>query len=195
MSEKEAYPLHWPSGWKRTDYPEFSRFDTPLAQARDGLIRELEMLGATNIILSTNIELRLDGLPYASRRPPEDSGVAVYFKLDGQDQCIPCDKWYYVQDNLHAVELTVAALRGLERWGAKEMVNAAFRGFKALPEATVAGRPWCETLGVEPNASTAEVERAYKRLAREHHPDTGGSHEAFIELQGAYKQAIEAVSA
>ena len=186
----EAYPLHWPSGWKRTDHPEFSRFDTPLAQARDGLVRELDMLGATSVIISTNIELRRDGLPYASRRPPEDTGVAVYFKLDGQDQCIPCDKWLYVQDNLHAVELTVAALRGLERWGAKDMVSAAFRGFKALPE-SASGQAWYEVLGIEPVATLAEIKTAYKRLVRTHHPDTGGSNGSFITLQEAYRQGIE----
>jgi DnaJ-class molecular chaperone len=44
-------------------------------------------------------------------------------------------------------------------------------------------------LGLAPNATTAEIKRAYLRLARERHPDhdlTPGAHERFIELQSAY---------
>lgn len=191
----EAYPLHWPSGWPRTKHPELSRFQTSFARARDGLIEELDRLGVANVIISTNIPLRRDGLPYASRKTPDDRGVAVYFKLDGHDQCIPCDKWVWIEDNLHAIELTVAALRGLERWGAKDIVNAAFRGFKALPETTALERSWYAVLDVQPSATAADIQQAYKRLARERHPDTGGSHEAFIELQSAYKIALVEISA
>ena len=187
----EAYPLHWPPNWKRTKNPDYSRFDTSFTTALDGLMHELELLGARNVIISTNIPLRRDGLPYAARRPPEDTGVAVYFKLNGGDQCIPCDKWHYIKDNLHAIELTVAALRGLERWGAKDMVNAAFRGFKALPESTGI-RSWFEILELEPSATITEVKDAYKRLAHEYHPDKGGSTEAFAVLQKAYERGLEA---
>jgi DnaJ-domain-containing protein 1 len=128
---------------------------------------------------------------------PEDPGVAVYFRLNGEQQCIPCDKWSSVPDNLHAIELTISALRGLERWGAKEMVNAAFRGFKALPETIIMGehtaRAWWEVLQVSQNADWEVIEAAYKRLLHKVHPDKGGSDFAFQELQNAFKQAKEAV--
>jgi len=190
----EAYPLHWPAGWKRAEEPEWSRFKTPsFGRARDDLMHELGLLGATDVILSTNIPLRNDGLPKARFRAPDDAGVAVYFKLDGHDQCIPCDKWHYIEDNLHAIELTVNALRGLERWGAKDMVSAAFRGFKALPESSETNHAaWYDVLEVEPTATAAEVKDAYKRLLHIHHPDKGGSDQAFINLQTAYNQGLEA---
>ena len=190
----EAYPLHWPPNWKRTKDPDWSRFGTSFASARDGLITEARLLGARDLIISTNIPLRLDGLPYANRRMPDDPGVAVYFKLDGNNQCMPCDKWDHIEDNLHAIELTVAALRGIGRWGAKDMVNAAFKGFKALPETAGVGEqtPWYDVLECSPNASTEMVKFAYKRRASKHHPDTGGSNKAFADLQNAYKRGLEA---
>jgi hypothetical protein len=66
-------------------------------------------------------------------RPPEDQGVAVYFTYNGSEQCIPCDKWRTIRESMRAIKLTIAALYALDRWGAKEVVNAAFFGSKALP--------------------------------------------------------------
>jgi hypothetical protein len=41
-------------------------------------------------------------------------------------------------------------------------------------------------LGVAPDASAEEVQRAYKQLAMQHHPDRGGSEERFKALSRAY---------
>jgi hypothetical protein len=191
-----ASPLTWPEGWPRTRYQQFSRLAKySFGRARDEVIAELERLGASNIIISSNLQVRLDGLPYAGQRQPDDTGIAVYFELEGNQQCIPCDKWTTVEQNLRAIAKTIEALRGIERWGAKEMVNAAFRGFKALPaggEGTIiTARPWHEVLGVPPDASMYVIETAYKRLLHKVHPDKGGSVEQFTELQNAFKQAKE----
>ena len=44
-----------------------------------------------------------------------------------------------------------------------------------------------DTLGVPKNASADEIKKAYRKLAREHHPDASGGDEArFKEIQGAY---------
>ena len=44
-----------------------------------------------------------------------------------------------------------------------------------------------DTLGVPKNASAEEIKKAYRKLAREHHPDASGGDEArFKEIQGAY---------
>lgn len=189
----DAYPLQWPASWPRTNTPNPARFQTSFARARNQLMRELDLLGATDIIISSNIELRRDGLPYANQRQPEDVGIAVYFKLDGEDQCVPCDKWTRTEDNMQAIRKTIEALRGLDRWGAKEMVNAAFRGFKALPEAIIVGehtaRAWWEVLEVSQDASPEIIKAAYKQLLHKAHPDKGGSDWAFQELQKAYQEA------
>jgi molecular chaperone DnaJ len=44
-----------------------------------------------------------------------------------------------------------------------------------------------DTLGVPKNASAEEIKKAYRKLAREHHPDaSGGDESKFKEVQGAY---------
>jgi hypothetical protein len=189
----DAYPLAWPPGWPRTDRPTWSRFQVSQHEAQQGLLRELRLLGAKDVIISTNIPLRRDGLPYASRRAPEDQGVAVYFKLEGNDQCIPCDKWRTIAENMQAIRKTIEALRGLERWGAKEMVNAAFRGFKALPESIIlnehTARAWWEVLEVSQEASREVIKAAYKARLLKVHPDQGGSQWDFEELQKAWRES------
>lgn len=205
-----AHPLQWPTGWPRTPDPKRSRARfhrreerrteygsyrtkalTTVSNARDEVFEELRRLGARNVVISTNIELRRDGLPYSGRKDPDDPGVAVYFTLDGKERCIPCDKWNRVADNLTAVARTIDALRGVERWGAKSMVDAAFSGFKALPE-SAGGTPWWDTLGVPSYASSEEIRAAYKRRAMETHPDRGGTAEQFHAVQEALRQGIHA---
>ncbi len=43
-----------------------------------------------------------------------------------------------------------------------------------------------EVLGVSPEATDDEIRAAYKRAAMKHHPDRGGSPEAFQAVQDAY---------
>ena len=42
-------------------------------------------------------------------------------------------------------------------------------------------------LGVDRKADTDEIRKAYKTLAREHHPDKGGDTEKFKELSQAHE--------
>lgn len=191
--------MEWPAGWPRTN-PEdrqHSRFGeksfssygmkpVSMSKARVTLLAELERLGASSVVLSTNKELRLDGLPRAGRRTPEDVGVAVYFILDGRDQCIPCDKWRRVEDNLWAITKTIEALRGIERWGAKEMVNAAFSGFKALPSPDDVVINYIQYFADCP--TKAHAKERYRKLAKELHPDQGGDGSAFQEMKRQYEQ-------
>lgn len=43
-----------------------------------------------------------------------------------------------------------------------------------------------EVLGVAVGASPDEVKKAYRRLAKKHHPDLGGNETAFKEVSEAY---------
>ena len=187
-----ASPLQWPAGWPRTRWRESSRFDTSLDAARDGLLHELTLMGATRILISSNVVLRLDGQPAARQPIPSDPGVAVYFRLDGQDRAIPCDRWNRLHDNIQAIRLTVAALRGLDRWGARQMVDAAFSGFAALQAPAATG--WWTMLGVEPDAGRERIERAYRTMAMDRHPDRGGDAEAFRLLTEARDEGLAAIA-
>ena len=47
-------------------------------------------------------------------------------------------------------------------------------------------------LGLPRGASLDEVKRAYRRLAKQHHPDSGGQRTLarFLEIQAAYEQLV-----
>src|SRR5450759_3595251 len=44
-----------------------------------------------------------------------------------------------------------------------------------------------DTLGVKKDASADEIKKAFRRLARKHHPDAGGSEDKFKEINEAYE--------
>jgi molecular chaperone DnaJ len=44
-----------------------------------------------------------------------------------------------------------------------------------------------DILGVKKDASAEDIKKAFRRLARKHHPDTGGTEEKFKEINGAYE--------
>ena len=48
-------------------------------------------------------------------------------------------------------------------------------------------KDYYEILGVSRGASSEEIKRAYRKLAHEHHPDKGGEHEKFKQINEAYQ--------
>lgn len=184
----EAYPLQWPILKPRTPRQrrENSRFETSFARARDEVIHQVRLMKGTKLVISTNIALRRDGLPLAGQRQPEDPGVAVYFvDRSGDQKCISCDRWRKVEDNMWAIAKAIDALRGIQRWGTGDMVEAAFAGFTALPPAPKPSH-WSTVFGISPEAPTDVVNREYRILAMRHHPDRGGSHSEMTALNAAY---------
>jgi hypothetical protein len=185
----QGYPLAWPDGWPRSKTQKNSPFKTPTDKARKKLLAEVALMGGTNVVLSTNVPLRTDGQMRADREPV-DAGVAIYFQRDGKGMVFACDTYDSVRENIHALGLTIEALRGIERWGATEMMERAFSGFKQLA-AENEGPSWWDTLCVEPHASVDDIERAFKVAARSAHPDSpGGSHDRMAALNLAREQGL-----
>ena len=128
-----AFPLTWPENRPRTRAPEPSRFKVTLGAAINELQDEVQRLGGRDLVISSNLPLRRDGLPMASRSAPKDRGVAVYFTYKRKPMCFACDQWATVEENMRAIAKTIDTLRGIERWGSGQMVEQAFTGFLASP--------------------------------------------------------------
>lgn len=182
----DAYPLAWPAGWPRT--PRYKRkhgrFQSSFAKARDMVVAEIRKLGGRYVVVSSNIPLRRDGLPYAGQAEPEDGGIAVYFEKGGKQMVFACDQYDKAWKNLQAIGKTIEAIRGIERWGASDMMERALSAFEALPPP----RDWRAVMGFERGAkpSLVELDERYRSLALTRHPDMpGGSDEAMQELNAA----------
>jgi hypothetical protein len=189
-----AFPLCWPVGWARTPAGRRQKgsFTVSLARARDGLLAEIKLLGGRNVVLSSNLQLRNDGLPYAQQRAVDDHGIAVYFEHKKRPMCFACDRYTRMEANLRAIQMTIAALRGIERWGASDMLERAFTGFVALP-APESG--WRFALGIsDANPTPQDVESAYRTARKAAHPDHGGTSEQFHAVQRAYEDAMKEIS-
>ena len=52
--------------------------------------------------------------------------------------------------------------------------------------AQTADKTYYQVLGVSDKASTDEIKKAFKKLARQHHPDAGGDEAKFKEISAAY---------
>ena len=194
-----GYPLDWPVGWKRyaSHQRTSSDYRVDFQTARDDLMRSLKLMNAKNVVSSSGIPLRIDGLPYASHRDPEDPGVAVYFDIrlgrEWKSQVIACDRWSRVRENLRAVGYAVESMRTIRRCGASEILERAYSGFSALPSEAGqrALRAWWDVLGVSVGCGKDDVKAAYRARAASLHPDKGGTNEQMQELNRAYNEALK----
>lgn len=207
----QAYPLQWPMARPRTASRRSAAFNKKVrvsgknydetksltvADALDRLQIEINRLGAEDAILSTNLPLNLNGSPKSNAPAPSDPGVALYFKIHGKPHCLPCDTFNRVADNVVAISKHIEATRAIERYGVATIAEM-FTGFAALP-APGAARSWREVLGgIDPDftPAAAVIERRYRELAKERHPDQpGGSNAAMAELNRARDEALREVS-
>jgi hypothetical protein len=191
----QAFPLQWPAGWPRAKSRKSATFkstdnrgwkvEVTVAGACRRLQEQLDLLRASYVTLSTNLEPRLDGQPRSGQREPADPGAAVYFRLLGQDVALACDKWDRVADNIVAIAKHIEALRGMERWGVGTAAQA-FAGYQALP----APEQWWEVLGIHADADPLQINAAYRAKARTAHPDQGGSDAAMARLNAARDRGL-----
>lgn len=183
-----AFPLYWPLQHPRATSRRASRFQVDFGTARSRLLRELHLLRARDVVLSSNVPVRRDGLPSVPDREPADPGAAVYFTRNGRPFVIACDTFDRVRANLRAIGLTIEALRSIERNATTSMLEQAFSGFAALPSAPTG---WRAVLGFPDGpCDVADVRSVWRKLATLHHPDNGGDASAMAAINAAAEQAI-----
>lgn len=171
--------------------------DITLAEAVDRTLAELNRMGIPreDVVISTMLKLRIDGLPRSDQRKPDDPGAAVYWRDGAHNRCIAVDQYTSLEDNLAAIAATLEAMRAIERHGGAAILDRAFTGFTALPApGQTTARGWREVLGVAADErDVAKVQDKYRRLAAVHHPDRGGAADVMAELNWAWAQAQEAL--
>lgn len=158
------------------------------------------MAGA-NIIITSNVELNSNGVPDSRGASPSDPGVAVWWQeKGGVERVMAVDRWPTPGQNARAIAKSLDAMRGIERWGASQIIERAFSGFTALPAGgvVVAEPEWWEVLDVDsalfeldPLDLTAIVNSRYRRIAAASHPDKGGTTEGMAKINIAYEKAKE----
>ena len=215
MSEAiKAYPLAWPAGWKRTPAATRTRArfskgerqysssgggswmrqrEVTIAEGTKRVLAALRILGVEDgdAIISTNLVLRLDGLPRSGQNAPQDPGVSVYWQRGAGMKCMAIDRYDRVADNLAAVAATLEAMRLIERHGGAEVLDRAFTGFTALPAPGQTTTHWRTLFGDV--GTRSELDAQYRKKRSEHHPDRGGRAEMFDMVQKAYELACQEV--
>jgi len=205
----EAYPLSWPEGWPRThnndrtfgrfskqtrqhssagDYSWNRKGDISVSEATKRLTIQLDRMGIDreDIIISTNLKTRLDGLPKSGQRAPEDPGAAVYWEnAEGNALVVAIDLYTKVEHNLAAIAATLDALRGIERWGGAKILERAFTGFAAL-EHNPNGR-WRDIIKYYGD-NIDDAKQAFRVAIHAEHPDHGGDADKFQILLKARDQ-------
>lgn len=176
------HPLpDWPH--PRTEKPRASQFRTSWAQSLVKLETEIGRSGGSDVeigIVATPDQLTYGGFPRANLKVLY-RGVEVSFERDGRRLAFRTDAYPYLHDNIHAIALTLEALRAVERYGATS--GEQWSGFAALR----AGGP-------DPERGRVLVERASGIAAalKAHHPDHGGEARDFADVQAFRKSQAAA---
>lgn len=203
MTTITAHPLTWPHGWKRTAaHNRFrARFgkkrsnscgmaNITVAQAAGEVYEQLRLMGFSDwqSILSTNLELKLDGNPRSGQSEPYDTGASVWWRKDADQQykVLAIDQYDRVADNIYAIAKTLEAMRGIGRWGSGEILERTYTGFTALPSPdTASGLDPYQVINALRIMSKDELRLAYRKALSAAHPDKGGDAVKFQAVQKA----------
>lgn len=215
-----AYPLHWPINRARIQPSDLvsSRTTVSLAVARDHLIKQMELIGIANYIISSNALLRKDGLPMGKQPKIADPGVGVWIWNNNPLGwvCVSCDGFDSIAGNMRAIGLSLGEMRGFSGrlnlslpslliglfWvgvggGAQEQQRQQEPPPpppEPEPEPTARSKrdpgDWRSVLKLGKIITWDQVVTSYRKLRKELHPDKPtGSTEAFQELGMAYDAA------
>lgn len=197
-----AFPLQWPQGRPREQYPRVGAFkskanngwmeDVTFHQAMTRLVDQCELLKATDCILTSNIDLNRDGSPKARQPLQRDYGAALYMRHNGKPIVLPCDSFVDVAQNVSAIAAHIQATRAIERYGVGT-AEAMFTGFAALPSEKA--EHWRTVLDIPANVIvTASMIQLLRRdLSKRWHPDAGGSPTMMAKINAACDAALQEI--
>jgi len=143
--------------------------------------------------LYTDWESDWDGHDYSSKhRIVKKTTKRVYVARHSVGSCNEDDKWEENGQTFHDVKTIALDRHQLETEG--HAFSRSERLFFYTTPCEQRKRPatprCCEVLGLEGSATVETIKAAYRRLAKECHPDHGGNVEDFKRLQEAYEMAM-----
>lgn len=181
------YPLCWPDTLPRkTGHREAGSFKTALPGAMKNVQDSLRRFGAlsnkpvSSVVISSNVTLGVNN--------PADPGVAVWFVWEGNQVCIPVDRYSTVAANVQAIHHVLEARCTELRHGTLSLVRATMKGFIALP----APESWRSILGFEPGATPDQegIEIAYRMAAKKAGPNSP----RLYDINRARDQALKEIA-
>lgn len=202
---------NWPQ--KEPYNCERSPFSAPFGDTLTILERELRHLSARNIVLQIPLkerDFRLDGLPRMDARIGSDPRIILAFDSRHGTLRIYFGRFANWQHNLRAIALHLENLRHASLYGVGRD-GQQYTGWKALPAAGQASgdfqtveaavRWLAAQSGLWFDSHIAQavegilkdksmMNEAYRAAARKLHPDAGGDHAQFVQLQRA-KEILE----
>lgn len=183
--------------WDRTPAIEArqAHFKTPYNKTLDKLEYEIEKLDGREIRIEAGYridQIRNDGWPRGGVTPAHP-GVVLYFESRDGALCFPCGTYSRMEDNLHAIALTLENLRAVDRYGVT-LRHQQYIGFAALPAPQTSGTLeqaaalLAEIAGVPARdmiQSREAYRGAYRVVAARLHPDSGGDRNVWQTFQNA----------
>jgi hypothetical protein len=130
-------PATWPGKRRPTSFVrKRSPFKMIWTKTEKLLERELTHLGAKDVVIAVDIRnpgfFRQDGMLKADARPASPAVILAFTNRAGVRLQFPCDTYAFWQDNVHAIALSLEALRAVDRHEVTQG-DAQYVGFKALP--------------------------------------------------------------
>ncbi len=192
----------WPGVPTPSHARQRSRFAAPYTKTVKELARELDAIGAKNVVILADCdesEIRRDGMIRSDARL---RGPGIVVCMDSKYGALkyPCDKFTQWESNLRAIALSMEALRKVDRYGVTKR-GEQYTGWKQLPSNATPAEEWAcvedamrylsQVAGFTTvSFSVSDLTEAYRRAARKAHPDAGGSTELMSKVNRA-KDYIE----
>lgn len=169
--------------YPKTEQPKPSLFRTDWDRSLKKLAEEVEKSGGDELLISivaTPDQLTLAGYPKSGFKVLY-RGVEVSFKKDGRRVAFHVDAFPRLHDNIHAIALTLEALRAVDRYGATTGAEQ-YAGFAQLTSGGV---------DLDRGRRLVEQHGTIKAALLATHPDKGGNEVDFRDVD-AYRKSVGA---